>query len=274
MPFFNTTTGPKTFNITTRNLVWVYKGPKTNVKSNPEKVYAQLSADAEKLIADIIAGEPSVLREFEYSVPGNRSNWKLPEINDRWNGDDMKYDTPELRKMLAKEVSKLFPKMFSRNPYARENVDTLTTEQRLENLIGYVPEATFTKIIGKYATLKNVDKNTDKNARNMSMDQIITDAEADVKKLKTAVEKYFASAKPVIDNDYGRAGLDYDKKIALKSIPTTKQLADARFKKANVIKKVSQTNPIVRSVAKLAIRKNPRVINENATFKKMIMKNK
>jgi hypothetical protein len=79
-------------------------------------------------------------------------------------------------------------------------------------------------------------------------------------------------AKPIVDGDYGLAGLDYDRKLALKSIPTAKQLADARSKKANVIKAVEVLNPVSKAVAKLAVRRNPKVVNEDNTFIKMVLK--
>jgi ribosomal protein L7/L12 len=218
------------------------------------------------------------LKEFEYSAPGNPANWNgvlkrpLKPRDDNFFGDNMKYDTPELRKMLAKQVRAFFPKMFSRRPFLNDNVNKTPTEQRLESLMDYVPEMLFTNIMGKYCILRNVDANKNTNGRKMTPDQILAEAEADVTKLKSAVEKYFASTKPVIDNNYGIAGLEYDKKYALKSIPTAKQLADARSKKVNVIKAVEALNPVARTVAKLAIRKNPKVVDENATFTRMVLK--
>jgi len=280
MPFFVKSGDPKAFNISTMDIEWRYTGPKSNAKTNPTKVYAQLADDADKLIADILSGDARVLKEFEYAAPGNPANWnsvlpgkrKMPERNDNWNGDNMKYDTPELRKMLAKQVRLMMPKMFSRRPFVRDNVNKTPTEQRLESLMDYIPEMLFINIMGKYNVLRDVNKNNNKAAKSMTPEQILAEAEADVTKLKSAVEKYFASAKPLVDNQYGIAGLDYDKKYALKSIPTAKQLADARSKKANVIKAVEKLNPVSRAVAKLAIRKDPKVVDENATFTKMVLK--
>ena len=278
MPFFVKSGDPKAFNISTTDIEWTYTGPKSNIKTNPAKVYAQLSTDADKLIADILAGNAQVLKEFEYAAPGNPANWntvlkrKLQPRDDRWNGDNMKYDTPEQRKMLAKQVSLMMPKMFSKNPYAKLNVNATPTEQRLESLIDYVPVAVFTGIMSKYNVLRDVNKNTNKTAKSMTPEQILADAETDLGKLKDAVEKYFATAKPLADNKYGLAGLDYDKKIALKSIPTAKQLADARSKKANIVKAVEALNPVSKAVAKLAVRKNPKVVNDDDTFIKVVLK--
>ncbi len=280
MPFFVKSGDPKAFNISTMDIEWQYTGPKSNAKTNPTKVYAQLSDDADKLIADILSGDAKVLKEFEYAAPGNPANWnsvlpgkrKMPERNDNWNGDNMKYDTPELRKMLAKQVGLLMPKMFSRRPFVRDNVNKTPTEQRLESLMDYIPEMLFVNVMGKYGVLRDVNKNNNKAAKSMTYEQILADAEVDANKLKSAVEKYFASAKPVIDNNYGIAGLDYDKKYALKSIPTARQLADARSKKANVIKAMDKLNPVSRAVAKFAIKKDPKVVNDDNTFIRVVLK--
>jgi len=280
MPFFVKSGDSKAFNISTMDIEWQYTGPKTNAKTNPTKVYAQLSDDADKLIADILSGNPQVLAEFEYSAPGNPANWnsvlpgkrKMPERNDNWNGDNMKYDTPELRRMLAKQVRAFFPKMFSRRPFLNDNVNKTPTEQRLESLMDYVPEMLFINIMGKYNVLRDVNKNTNKAAKGMTPDQILADAEADVNKLKNTVEKYFTTAKPIVDNEYGRQGLKYDKTVALKAIPTVKQLADARAKKANIVKAVNKLNPVSKAVAKMAIKRNPAVVNTNSTFVKMVLK--
>lgn len=279
MPFF-AKSGNKAFNISTDDIEWTYAGPKSNIKSNPAKVYAQLSDDADKLIADILSGDAKVLKEFEYAAPGNPANWnavlpgkrKLQPRDDKWNGDAMKYDTPELRAQLAKQVRLMMPRLFSKNPYAKINVNTTPTEQRLESLMDYIPEVLFMNVMGKYGVLRDVNKNTNKVARSMTPEQITVDAEADAGKLKTAVEKYFASAKPVVGGDYGLAGLEYDKKIALKSIPTAKQLADARSKKANVVRSIEKLNPVSKAVAKLAVRRNPKVINEDDTFARVVLK--
>jgi len=277
MPFFVKSGDSKAFNISTMDIEWQYTGPKTNAKTNPTKVYAQLSDDADKLIADILSGNPQVLAEFEYAVPGNPRNWDtvlkrpLKPRDDNFSGDNVKYDTPELRSMLAKQVRAFFPRLFSKNPYMSTS-NTVPTEQRLESLGEYMPETLFNTIMSKYNTLRDVNKNKNINGRKLTPEQISTEAEADVIKIKAAVEKYFASAKPIVDNEYGRQGLKYDKTVALKAIPTVKQLADARAKKANIVKAVNKLNPVSKAVAKMAIKRNPAVVNTNSTFVKMVLK--
>jgi hypothetical protein len=278
---------------------WFYPGLRTDPE---EKIYAALTTDIEKLLKGIDAGDKKTLAMFEYSVPGNRKNWdaflksqgeyKLEPEDNGWNGDNFSYDTPEKRAFLIKQLKQYdLPKLFAKRPtfirglsYNRNknnsNPQSWSAIQarkstQFDQFKEFLPATFLTRLEKLYGELKNVNKNNNKNAQAMTPDAVLAEAEADVAKLNGYITKFFANAKPAVDNEYSRAALEFERAYVLKQLPTAKKIASDRTRKANVVVKVAQLNPVSRAVAKLAIRKNPEiVVNDDPLFKRLVLKNK
>ena len=266
------------------SLTWYYPGART---VDNDKILAALGVDIENLFRSIESGDSSTLALFDYRAPGSRANWNvflkskgkrpLYPSDNSWNGDNLKYDTPEERAFLIKQLKKyVIPGLYSTRPMYIRGLysNRATTLKDFEIFKDYIPQTFLTRLTKLYAQLKNVNKNTDRNVLTMSRDAVIAEATDDAAKLTGYINAFFDREKAQATNEYMKAAREYEREWILKQVPEAKNLAEKRTKKANIVEKVQGLNPVSRAVAKLAIRKNPVVVNENLTFKRLVLKNK